>query len=188
MTEQEKRTKVIAELERVADEANLWKESPPLRCDISYPLLIDALALLKAQETCEDAVNRKDVINVIKSPCDMRYINGNWQPCIGDYIEAINNLPAAAPKAHEPRVMTLDLPPEEWQDKVIWLEIKGKKPIPCLFRKFCDRMMFGRYERIMSFDAIGSSKEGGYFLRKYGVTWRCWTSRPTDEQREVTPW
>ena len=91
-------------------------------------------------------------------------------------------------KAQEPRVMTLDLPPEEWQDKVIWLEIKGKKPIPCLFRKFCDRMMFGRYERIMSFDAIGSSKDGGYFLRNYGVTWRCWTSRPTDEQREATSW
>ena len=84
--------------------------------------------------------------------------------------------------------MTLDLPPEEWQDKVIWLEIKGKKPIPCLFRKFCDRMMFGRHERIMSFDAIGSSKEGGYFLRNYGVTWRCWTSEPTQKQREATPW
>ena len=91
-------------------------------------------------------------------------------------------------KAQEPRVMTLDLPPEEWQDKVIWIEIKGKKPIPCLFRKFCDRMMFGRYERIMSFDAIGSSKEGGYFLRNYGVTWRCWTARPTDAQREAIPW
>ena len=22
----------------------------------------------------------------------------------------------------------------------------------------------------------------------YGKTWRCWTSRPTDEQREVTQW
>lgn len=91
-------------------------------------------------------------------------------------------------KAQQARVMTLDLPPSEWEDKVIWLEIKGKKPIPCLFRKCCDRMMFGRYERIMSFDAIGSSKEGGYFLRNYGVNWRCWTSRPTVEQREATPW
>ena len=50
MTEQEKREKVIAEIERIADEANPWKESPPLRCDIPYPLLIDAIALLKAQE------------------------------------------------------------------------------------------------------------------------------------------
>jgi len=91
-------------------------------------------------------------------------------------------------KAQQARVMTLDLPPSEWEDKVIWLEIKGKKPIPCLFRKCCDRMMFGRYERIMSFDAIGSSKEGGYFLRNYGVNWRCWTSRPTVEQREAVKW
>lgn len=22
----------------------------------------------------------------------------------------------------------------------------------------------------------------------YGKTWRCWTSRPTDEQREAIPW
>ena len=91
-------------------------------------------------------------------------------------------------KAQQARVMNLDLPSSEWEDKVIWLEIKGKKPIPCLFRKCCDRMMFGRYERIMSFDAIGSSKEGGYFLRNYGVNWRCWTSRPTEDQREATPW
>lgn len=91
-------------------------------------------------------------------------------------------------KAEEPRVMTLDLPPEEWQDKVIWLEIKGGKPIPCLFRKCCDRMMFGRYERIMSFNAIGSSKEGGYFLRNYGVNWRCWTRKPSAEEREAATW
>jgi len=84
MTEQEKRAKVIAELERVADEANPWKESPPLRCDISYPLLIDALALLKARESrvlrVEEVVllkqndvvwledyNKKDVIPAIVS-------------------------------------------------------------------------------------------------------------------------
>lgn len=25
-------------------------------------------------------------------------------------------------------------------------------------------------------------------LDDYGKTWRCWTSRPTNEQREATPW
>lgn len=25
-------------------------------------------------------------------------------------------------------------------------------------------------------------------IEKYGITWRCWTSRPTDEQRRATPW
>ena len=25
-------------------------------------------------------------------------------------------------------------------------------------------------------------------LRTYGTTWRCWTSRPSDAQREAEPW
>lgn len=69
------------------------------------PIIEDALALLKAQEPCKDAVSRKDVINVLQSPCDMRYVNGNWHPCIGDYIEAITNLSAVAPKAQEPKAV-----------------------------------------------------------------------------------
>ena len=66
-----------------------------------YNLHRDARDVLLAQEPCEDAVSRKDVINVLQSPCDMRYVNGNWHPCIGDYIEAITNLSAVVPKAHE---------------------------------------------------------------------------------------
>lgn len=27
-----------------------------------------------------------------------------------------------------------------------------------------------------------------YKLIDYGKEWRCWTSRPTDKQREETPW
>ena len=41
------REKVIKELDKLADEVNPWKESPPLRCDIPYSLLCDALKLLK---------------------------------------------------------------------------------------------------------------------------------------------
>lgn len=26
------------------------------------------------------------------------------------------------------------------------------------------------------------------YVAEYSKTWRCWTSRPTDEQREATPW
>lgn len=25
-------------------------------------------------------------------------------------------------------------------------------------------------------------------IKAYGKTWRCWTARPTDEQRDATPW
>lgn len=39
---------------------------------------------------------------------------------------------------------------------------------------------------------LGMSEPSGrvvwYRLNDYGKTWRCWTARPTDEQREATPW
>ena len=47
------REKVIEELDKIADEVNPWKESPPLRCDIPYPLLCDAITLLKEPEAAE---------------------------------------------------------------------------------------------------------------------------------------
>lgn len=72
MTEQEKREKVIAEIERIADEANPWKESPPLRCDIPYPLLIDAIALLKAQEL--RVLSLDEAVSV--DECWFEHING----------------------------------------------------------------------------------------------------------------
>ena len=127
MTEQEKWAKVIAELERVADEANPWKESPPLRCDISYPLLIDAITLLKAQEL---------------------------------------------------RVMTAT---EAYTADYVYIEFDGV--ITPAIRTTNERD--GHRESYFATQQLG-----GDWMRwgDYGITWRCWTSRPTDEQREATPW
>lgn len=33
-----------------------------------------------------------------------------------------------------------------------------------------------------------SGRVGWYKLDDYGKTWRCWTARPTDEQRKVVKW
>ena len=78
-------------------------------------------------------------------------------------------------KAQEPRVMTLD----EFQvseDNPKWLETKdGKHARWTLgnagYNKFYDNHMIGYLP-----------------VERYGVDWRCWTSEPTEEQREVTPW
>ena len=114
----------------------------------------------------------------------------SFKDCTGSHPtpETLMKDALALLQAQEPRVMTLDLPPAEWHDKAIWLEIKGKEPTPCLFREYTDRMMFGRYERLMCFDVVGSSRESGYMLKNYGIKWRCWTSRPTEAEREAIPW
>ncbi len=40
--------------------------------------------------------------------------------------------------------------------------------------------------KIYVLDNMGFSS--ALYEETYGITWRCWTSRPTDEQRAVTPW
>jgi len=69
-------------------------------------------------------------------------------------------------KAQEPRVMTL----EEYKA----LAEKPKKERDPVWEEWSD---------MESTWAIPNQAYGGY-----GTSWRCWTSRPTDEQREKEPW
>lgn len=79
-------------------------------------------------------------------------------------------------KAQEPRVMTL----EEIPDAVFgWMEMFGQI-IPCVL------------EDVYADDTVGFAniEDGHDYMcaSDYGKTWRVWTSRPSDEQREATPW
>ena len=82
----------------------------------------DALALLKAQEPC-DAVSKQAVISALEG--EYSDWNDDYNIPITHCIKAVQSLPSVqlVPVA---RVMTLDLPSEEWQDKVIWLKSMGK--------------------------------------------------------------
>ena len=46
-----------------------------------------------------------------------------------------------------------------------------------------DKRYYGMYEALASI--VSRSK---YDIKDYGKTWRCWASRPTDEEREATAW
>lgn len=91
-------------------------------------------------------------------------------------------------KEQQPRVMTMEASEQEWLEATLWLEIKGKKVTPCMYTARDERMMFGNYEVLMYFDTVGSSKWNGYMVKNYARTWRCWTSKPTDEQRQSEKW
>lgn len=67
-------------------------------------------------------------------------------------------------KAQEPRVMT----PEEARNvEVVWVEDRSTREIyPCIVK-----------------NNMNDSK-----LYKYGVQWRCWTAKPTEEQRKAVKW
>ena len=80
--------------------------------------------------------------------------------------------------AQEPRVMTLA---EALAADYVYLEIKLHSSLPC---NCC----------ILAVDPDGGilplHKGFCAYLdgEDYGIDWRCWTSRPTDEQREAVKW
>ena len=81
-----------------------------------------------------------------------------------DYCEE-NGRPEWCPLiAQAPRVMTLE---EARNVEVVWVEDRNEREIyPCIVK-----------------NNMNDSK-----LYKYGVQWRCWTARPTEEQREGQDW
>lgn len=79
-------------------------------------------------------------------------------------------------KEQEPRVMTL----EEVRDSDDWMWIE---------------YLSGYVEWQKQSDTFGYDEDGVmwndatfYCNDSYGIEWRCWTSRPTEEQRKAVKW
>ena len=97
---------------------------------------------------------------------------------------AINEL-----KAQEPRVMMLEeikaLP------DYVFLEdrdISHAFSIKTISRPALPQLVF---VNISGEECVGFREPDGdisLVTSRYGVEWRCWSSRPTDEQRKHTPW
>ena len=125
-------------------------------------------------------IDREKVINELVS-----YIE-NALSVDSDYVDCIPTdllqYAVALLKAQEPRVMTLE---EIDDDDAYWFEEKyGKKSL-------------GRNVLIHSIEEdarepyitlVYTYGEASYKISEYGQTWRLWTSKPTDEQREAASW
>lgn len=68
---------------------------------------------------------------------------------------------------------------------VVWLEDFDK---PDVISGLLKRLFI--YTKVIDFLIVEEevNNEVTADLDVYGLGWRCWTSRPIDEQREVTPW
>ena len=141
-------------------------------CPGSHPtpetLMKDALALLKAQEP--------EALDMPKPDSEI----GCWYDITHNYtLEQV----VSALKAQEPRVMTLgDLRDigSVWElntPPYLWMEInpsyRWTRGFWVAWREIYDMI-----------DGLHPT----YDADNYGKIWRCRTSRPTDEQREATPW
>ena len=102
------------------------------------------------------------------------------QPIVSDALALL--------KAHEPRVMTLGEISKALK-MPLWKETKSANKY--LYTGWALAYDIQKGEGITG-TRLGMSEPSGrvvwYMLDDYGKTWRCWTSRPTDEQREKEPW
>lgn len=84
-------------------------------------------------------------------------------------------------KAQEPRVLTreeADAIAHQTEETAIYLERKSDKSLYAAIAG-------DTQGRVPNISWLGEKRN---YLSEYGKTWRCWSARPTDEQREAVPW
>lgn len=88
--------------------------------------------------------------------------------------------------AQEPRVMTLE-EVENAIDTVVWVDrptVKNESELFGLIQAYSRKFKFIQIKHI----EMNMGEHTLYPYETYGKEWRCWTSRPTDEQREAVKW
>ncbi len=112
-----------------------------------------------------------------------------WSDKFGCRMTDMFNDALALLKAQEPRVMTLheiddviNTTSKEYE-RIFWAEVRS-----------WTRKSFGVFQLDIAVDdnfealLLGCSWPACYNRSTYGIKWRCWTSRPTDAQREAAKW
>ena len=110
--------------------------------------------------------------------------------CPWDECDTLNNRCAEIPidlalavmrelVAQEPRVMTLE---EAQGEDEVWFEFR-----PSNVGRYADCYMHDTGDRTRVY-FTGKSVMSLFENADYGTTWRCWTAKPTEEQRKEVKW
>lgn len=145
----------------------------------------DALTLLKADQT--ELIRQRDIIARLQAALDLangKLINMGYEPYdCDDGHRALND---AIKAALEPRVMTsLEVedyvgyfsknPPKSNEKLPLWTESKAGTGVSSGYREI------GNIRALIQTSGL----DRNYIRNKH---WRCWSSKPTDEQREAVKW
>lgn len=134
---------------------------------------------------CEKVVGNLQILRTwcaVNPRHGMGLDSGECEKAVGWLDDALALL-----KAYQPRVLTLD---EIEDGESYWFEGEsywcsdGKefvtRPVICVHREDDAQKPYITF--VWQFGTFS------WELEDYGKTWRCWTSRPTDEQRKAVKW
>lgn len=145
-------------------------------CQIPNTTLIDdALELLK-----------KDQIELAELQATLDLANGkliNMGYEIYNCDDGRDALKNTIKAIQEPRVLTID-EFDQALDTVIWYDSRDSENLSTSYVLLTG---YSLKHSFAEFKLIGGTEVTGTLYR-YNKDWRLWSSRPTDEQREATPW
>ena len=145
----------------------------------------DAHDLLKADQT--ELIRQRDIIAQLQATLDLangKLINMGYEPYdCDDGRQALNT---AVKAALEPRVMTL-LEVEDYVGYFSKNPPKSNEKLPLWTESKAGTGVFSGYRGIGNIRALiqTSGLDRNYIHNKH---WRCWSSKPTDEQMEAMKW
>ena len=151
------------------------------------------VSALKSRELCEDAVSRKYLLGQSYS-IKFQTIDESDEEAYSEKVVCVEDIEDAPSVQPVPvaRVMTLE---EVKQERICWIEDADDGMTIRLF----PATMFGIGEYANGSKSYiflaqkpwaldTNNYEWWYLIEDYGEIWRCWTSKPTDEQREKVKW
>ena len=98
------------------------------------------------------------------------------------YAQAIDEITELL-KEQEPRVLTLA---EAANDNEVWTEVWRKNKVGTILIM---AILWPTPDfKDFNLDLMGTSNQAFQLSSEYGKTWRCWTAKPTAEQRLEAKW
>lgn len=120
--------------------------------------------------------------------CEFATLDGFIGGCMWSLIDYTDRLLQSDTEEREARIICLEAflygNPNPMKNGCVWIEIYPHGLAPAFFD-----CVHGRDIRFLSLYVNTDGGNKAWFSGDYyGKTWRCWTKRPTDEQREETKW
>ena len=91
-------------------------------------------------------------------------------------------------KAQEPRVMTIEELDGLQEDDVVFVEIKPVRDLTCISVELV--RFIKKVQDPATWVELHTTDSAGFYMTRKTTepNWRCWTSCPTEDQMEATPW
>ena len=80
------------------------------------------------------------------------------------------------------------------EGNIVWLEYRDEEAVRCGYNGYYEPQLimahtaFGGYKGKVTFYPPGAETEKTPDPAVYGIGWRCWSRRPTEEERKAAKW